>query len=71
MITKLGKSLCKMLPLLLGSLAAGAINGLFGMGGGIVIYFYFIIVIYNILCYNYPVILYIAKVRPIIAAVII
>ena len=39
MITKLGKSLCKMLPLLLGSLAAGAINGLFGMGGGIVIYF--------------------------------
>ena len=39
MITKLGKSLFKMLPLLLGSLAAGAINGLFGMGGGIVIYF--------------------------------
>ena len=39
MITKLGKSLHKILPFLLGSLAAGAINGLFGMGGGIVIYF--------------------------------
>ena len=39
MITKLGKSLRKILPFLLGSLAAGAINGLFGMGGGIIIYF--------------------------------
>ena len=39
MIQKLGKSLGKILPFLLGSLAAGAINGLFGMGGGIVIYF--------------------------------
>ena len=39
MVFKFGKYFRKFFPLVLGSFAAGAINGLFGMGGGILIYF--------------------------------
>ncbi len=39
MVFKFGKYFRKFFPFVLGSFAAGAVNGLFGMGGGILIFF--------------------------------
>ena len=39
MVFKFGKYVRKFFPFVLGSFAAGAVNGLFGMGGGILIFF--------------------------------